>query len=139
MKIHRSVAEMILAYYRVKDSDHEAVDYHQRLDTMTRVCLHEFEYKKGMNSTDPHPLAELFLVLQSQEKSILQLDSIGADEIADQLQDCVLFTDMTLRAAVSKVTGTNVNLDGEVDYPFVDQFNNDTPNALWFEFHNRKK
>lgn len=138
MQIHRAAADMILAYYRVKDSDPESINYLEQLETVTRVCLNKFDSLDESR----HPLVDLFVVLHSQEKDLLRLDLIGAEELAEMIHDTSARIDATLRAAVSKVTGVDVVISNiQVDESFLDQFNIENPNTLWFEFYktDRKK
>lgn len=125
------IAELMVAFYRVKDSDNQAIDYFQRLETMTNICLENFQVQKG----EENPIISLFLIQHSLEQNILSLDLIGLEDAANQLQEMVIYLDSNLRAIVSKMTTIDVTNEQSVDLDFLNQFN---ANVFWLDSYKNK-
>lgn len=117
MKIVKKTAELLLAYYQVKDSDQQERHYFQRLDMITKVCLQQLQV------SEDNQIDMMFQILVHLDGDILILDSIGAEEAADKCHELYHKIDVDLRAVISKLTEIDIRIDDHlIDQEFLEQF-----------------
>jgi len=115
----QEAAQLVLAYYKVLDSDRTAEDYLLRCDAILRVCMNAFN---GYTYVDNNRIITLFLICNQMDINTIALDEMGAEESSRLAHDAFNKTDTNLRAVVSVLTGEEIELTYNPETYFVNQF-----------------
>lgn len=110
------------------DSDPEGDEYHARLQHFKAAVTTKFE---NFYRHDDNPIVSLFQTLIKFEETILDLDYMGLESLANELHELHDKADANLRAVISRMLDTDIYRD---DVPFDEEFVSRVSNpVVWIE------
>lgn len=105
MKNILASAKLVREYYKIVDANPEGVEYHLRVHNFKSIVITKFD---NHYSRENNPVVSLFQTLLQLEESVHDLDSMGLEMLANELDVTRSKVDANLRAIVDHL------LDGEV-------------------------
>lgn len=137
MKNILASAKLVREYYKIVDDNPEGVEYHLRVRNFKSIILTKFD---NYYSREDNPVVSLFQTLLQLEESVQDLDSMGLEFLANELDTTRQKVDANLRAVVDQLVDGKVTSGRFHDVEFVQ---NAVPKAsspvVWLEAYRNKQ
>lgn len=115
--MQNEATELILDYYKMKDSNSEDPNYYNNLEKIKYKCFSrfsDFKYKSNIAS-------EIFIILHNLYENSITLSKNNLDQMSDKLDDNYKLLDAILRVIITKETKVNIiREDIEIDSEIID-------------------
>lgn len=121
------------------DSNPDDANYHARVHNFKAAVVTKFE---NYYSPEDNPIVSLFQTMIRFEQSVLDLDFMGLEKLANELEALRKKVDANLRAVISRMLETDIMSDVPYEEEFVSRVFNlqESATVKWIEnYRNRHK